>query len=348
MGRGADYWRWRDEILAHPDGRAVGGEPCVLCGQPVPPNTHFKHRDRHVCSSRCNTNLARRFTRMLASPKPENISVAGTRPPPRDNPRTVDAPMVFDMLDGEFPYDFDGFAPQPGDTVIRHGSPTVFELLPAEQVHGLLDPVGLPDGSLDRGAMAAFHAATGTAWLRTPNTANGEAGRASLGLLTGIGGEELDFRHSPSSRELFRGGDGADYVWRHEFIRDLFDDGTDFTWTATVCVPADADHPGTLWTPAYRQRSVRRREVTATTTRHARRLREGAGQPERFAARDVFERDGWRCGICGEPVDPNLKWPDEWSASLDHVLPLAAGGWHTVDNTQCAHLICNIRKGART
>ncbi len=65
-------------------------------------------------------------------------------------------------------------------------------------------------------------------------------------------------------------------------------------------------------------------------------------------APEVFERDGWVCGICGQLIDPVLKWPEPRSASLDHVLPLAAGGEHTRANTQAAHLICNIRKGART
>lgn len=35
------------------------------------------------------------------------------------------------------------------------------------------------------------------------------------------------------------------------------------------------------------------------------------------------------------------------SASLDHREPLALGGAHTYDNSQCAHLVCNERKGAR-
>lgn len=59
---------------------------------------------------------------------------------------------------------------------------------------------------------------------------------------------------------------------------------------------------------------------------------------------DVFERDGWVCGICGEPVDKNLQWPDQWSKSLDHVKPLSKGGHHVWDNVQLSHLDCNIRK----
>jgi len=32
------------------------------------------------------------------------------------------------------------------------------------------------------------------------------------------------------------------------------------------------------------------------------------------------------------------------SASLDHILPFAAGGAHLKANVQCSHLRCNIRK----
>ena len=62
---------------------------------------------------------------------------------------------------------------------------------------------------------------------------------------------------------------------------------------------------------------------------------------------EIFERDGWICGICGEPVDRLLRSPNQMSPSLDHRLPMALGGAHLRANVQCSHLICNIRKGAR-
>lgn len=54
-----------------------------------------------------------------------------------------------------------------------------------------------------------------------------------------------------------------------------------------------------------------------------------------------------RCGICDEPMDRDLRHPDPMSKSVDHIMPLARGGSHSQDNLQWAHLICNIRKGAR-
>ena len=61
---------------------------------------------------------------------------------------------------------------------------------------------------------------------------------------------------------------------------------------------------------------------------------------------DVFVRDRWICGICGTSVDPLLEYPDPFSASLDHVIPLSKGGTHTYSNVQCSHLRCNVGKGA--
>jgi endogenous inhibitor of DNA gyrase (YacG/DUF329 family) len=59
----------------------------------------------------------------------------------------------------------------------------------------------------------------------------------------------------------------------------------------------------------------------------------------------LFERDGWRCGICRAPIERHLKFPHPGSASLDHIIPLADGGDHEPANWQAAHLICNIEKG---
>lgn len=63
---------------------------------------------------------------------------------------------------------------------------------------------------------------------------------------------------------------------------------------------------------------------------------------------DIYRRDKWICGICGKPVDPQLKWPQSsMCATLDHVIPMALGGGHVPRNVQCAHFRCNSRKGTR-
>lgn len=75
------------------------------------------------------------------------------------------------------------------------------------------------------------------------------------------------------------------------------------------------------------------------------RMRGGDGEYVRLS--DVIERDGADCALCGEPVDFDLAYPDPFSKSLDHIRPLARGGFHTLLNCQLAHLVCNMSKGAR-
>jgi 5-methylcytosine-specific restriction endonuclease McrA len=78
---------------------------------------------------------------------------------------------------------------------------------------------------------------------------------------------------------------------------------------------------------------------------HRRRARKLQLPVEDFTDLEIYERDQWTCGICRQPVDRDLRWPDPLSASLDHIVPLFRDGHHTRANTQLAHLTCNIRKG---
>lgn len=78
-----------------------------------------------------------------------------------------------------------------------------------------------------------------------------------------------------------------------------------------------------------------------------RRARERVNVTERVEARTVFARDKWRCQLCGTRVRRgHANTPD--SPELDHIVPLAHGGSHTYENTQCLCRQCNGAKGART
>lgn len=79
---------------------------------------------------------------------------------------------------------------------------------------------------------------------------------------------------------------------------------------------------------------------------HRRRARMKAVDYEPINALEVYRRDKWCCGICGEAIDPSVNYPHAASASIDHVTPIALGGSHTRDNVQAAHLGCNMKKGA--
>lgn len=78
--------------------------------------------------------------------------------------------------------------------------------------------------------------------------------------------------------------------------------------------------------------------------RSRRALKKSNGPVERINPLAVYERDCWRCGICGKKVNPDLQFPHPKSASLDHILPLSKGGTHTWQNVQLAHLRCNVVK----
>ena len=65
---------------------------------------------------------------------------------------------------------------------------------------------------------------------------------------------------------------------------------------------------------------------------------------ERYSAAQVFERDGWMCMLCLEPIDRGASWPASRSASIDHIVPISLGGHDVWGNVQSAHLGCNSRK----
>lgn len=63
--------------------------------------------------------------------------------------------------------------------------------------------------------------------------------------------------------------------------------------------------------------------------------------------RKVFERDGWKCYLCGVPTPAILSGTKEPNApELEHVVPLAMGGAHSYSNVRCACHRCNRAKGA--
>ena len=51
------------------------------------------------------------------------------------------------------------------------------------------------------------------------------------------------------------------------------------------------------------------------------------------------------CGICGAPVDFEMKYPHPLSPCIDHIVPVAKGGHPSdLENLQLAHWTCNRQK----
>lgn len=61
----------------------------------------------------------------------------------------------------------------------------------------------------------------------------------------------------------------------------------------------------------------------------------------------IFERDRWQCHICNTRVKRDMVVPHPLAPTIDHLIPLAAGGTHEPANVATAHFLCNSRKGDR-
>jgi hypothetical protein len=62
----------------------------------------------------------------------------------------------------------------------------------------------------------------------------------------------------------------------------------------------------------------------------------------------VFERDGWRCHLCGKTTIKGKRGTNHPLApELDHIVPISKGGAHSYGNTACSCRKCNAAKSDR-
>lgn len=94
--------------------------------------------------------------------------------------------------------------------------------------------------------------------------------------------------------------------------------------------------PSDKWSPA-RKTNWRKRKAKIR----------GAQRVETVDYQWILLRDRYICQLCMQPIDRNLHYMDPLAASVDHRIPLKAGGNHTRDNLQAAHRRCNQRKGSK-
>jgi len=75
---------------------------------------------------------------------------------------------------------------------------------------------------------------------------------------------------------------------------------------------------------------------------HKRRAKRFGGAYESINSLHVFQRDKWRCQLCGINTPQRLRGKRQpQSPELDHIIPLSKGGSHSYENTQCACSKCN-------
>lgn len=89
-------------------------------------------------------------------------------------------------------------------------------------------------------------------------------------------------------------------------------------------------------------REYRERTGTSLRRKYGREVRyePPVPRPVRLA---IYERDGWICQLCFEPVDPDLHFNHRMAATLDHI---ECQSWalvpdHRPENLRLAHRSCN-------
>jgi 5-methylcytosine-specific restriction endonuclease McrA len=322
--------------------RAIGGEPCLVCGEPIPAGAHWKDRDRHVCSPACNHKLVRRYkskvTRGLAP-----AFGADARELSEAKKESARAPRYFATdPDAEFPYEHARW-PIAGDVVERHGVETAYVPIEMAPSRADKDTAALIAACIKNGRvspLAAVHLQSG-AWTAIFLDVNGRPNRTELGRFVHRGRSYVAERR-PNSLDVI-GLSGINLG--HEIISDVDNDGLSYRWRAPLFSP--------IWwlrleTPEWVKASESRRRATASRSAYLARMRargDLTAEAEYIDPKEVFDAARWICGICGNAIDRARRWPDPWSVTLDHIRPVSHSGEHSRDNLQPAHWICNVIKG---
>lgn len=78
--------------------------------------------------------------------------------------------------------------------------------------------------------------------------------------------------------------------------------------------------------------------------KHRRKARIKGNMVGKVSIRQVFERDGWRCYLCNKALSQDVKVPNDDAPTIDHVIPLAKGGSHSMENLRACCFKCNYTK----
>lgn len=118
-----------------------------------------------------------------------------------------------------------------------------------------------------------------------------------------------------------------------------------FFTTCVVCGVLFAT-PYTVMTCGEGCAEVKRRD-DRREAKHRRRARQRNAFVAPVFRRKIFERDRWRCHICGKTTRRSAVVPHPLAPTLDHLIPLADGGTHEPANVRTAHFSCNSLKNCR-
>ena len=131
---------------------------------------------------------------------------------------------------------------------------------------------------------------------------------------------------------------------RYQRVRSAM--GRECNWCKTAYVPEVDLRQKHYCSEGCRLAAFRARRSDCT---HRRRAKKFGCFYEPVSKRKVFERDGWKCQLCGIATPAAKRGTqDDDAPELDHIVPLAKGGEHSYGNTQCACRRCNGLKSDGT
>lgn len=93
-----------------------------------------------------------------------------------------------------------------------------------------------------------------------------------------------------------------------------------------------------------KERIIKKREEKSAEN-HKRRAKKVGQRAGIVRRKEVFMRDGYRCQLCKRKTRPDYNVNHPLYPNLDHIIPLAKGGEHSMVNLQCLCRECNIIKG---
>lgn len=121
----------------------------------------------------------------------------------------------------------------------------------------------------------------------------------------------------------------------------------DYTRDCKICgktfTPENGRTAGSACPSPSCRRAVKRLAQKGGKAARKARLLEIKG--EAYSRIDIFARDGWVCQLCGFDIDPGLKVPDKFAATIDHIVHISRGGADAPGNVRAAHFICNSHRG---
>jgi len=248
---GKEYWEWFDEQLKQPS-RALGGEPCIICENPIPKNAHWKFRDRHVCSTECNNKLKRRWKSKVRRGTAEGYQPSEALLKKVETTLKRKSRLMRTNLNATFPYEYDYF-PIEGDILERHGHHTKY--VPISELPcraAFWEEITSTFGCSADQLLGALHLETG-AWrvvildiYKTPR--NTSTGFFYL--------NNRCYNEFVPHTVVDKTGNEINLYCNHETFRCIGPDDKRYSWEAISFGTVAIESP--LWTPEYQARSSKK------------------------------------------------------------------------------------------